>query len=161
MAKFKLEIELVPKTTWGNNLRKKVPKKKWDELRRQIYAKYGHRCGICGSEGRMNCHELWSYDDKKHIQRLVGFIALCDLCHHVKHLGFASILASEGKLDYNAIIKHFMKVNNCNKATFEKCKDEAFTKWRERSKHKWKVDLGEYRQIFRTAANTGQTVLER
>ncbi len=159
-TKFKLEIELVPSATWWDNLRKKIPKKKWDELRRKVYVEYRHKCGICGSKGRLSCHELWSYDDKNHIQRLVGFIALCDLCHHVKHIGLAGILASRGQLDYDAVVKHFMEVNHCDRETFEKRKEEAFTEWRERSKHEWHLDLGDYRWILDVIANNGQTLLE-
>ena len=92
--KFKLTIELVPATSWYANLRKLIPKADWDKLRRQVYARYGHRCGVCGaSNTRLNCHEIWKYEQRKRIQRLLGFIALCDLCHHVKHIGLAGILA--------------------------------------------------------------------
>jgi len=115
--KLKLTIELVPSTSWYDNLRKYTSKEDWDKIRKRTYAEYGNRCGICEAEGRLNCHEIWEYDDKKHIQRLVGFIALCDMCHHVKHIGLAGILASEGKLDYEKVVEHFMKVNNCDRDT--------------------------------------------
>jgi hypothetical protein len=67
------------------------------------------------------------------------------MCHHVKHIGLAGILASEGKLDYSRVVEHFMKVNNCDLAAFEKHREETFKQWAERSTYKWKVDLGEYR----------------
>jgi len=146
---LKLKIELVPKTSWYNNLRKYMDRKDWDRIRKQTYANYEHKCGICGNEGRLNCHEIWEYDDKKHSQKLIGFIALCDLCHHVKHIGLAGILADEGKLDYDTVVQHFMKVNSCDKDTFVKHKREAFKQWRERSRHKWQVDLGEYKDILK------------
>ncbi len=143
-----MKIELVPSTSWYDNLRKVLPKSEWDKIRKRTYAKYGHRCGICGAEGKLNCHEIWEYDDKKHVQKLIDFIALCDMCHHVKHIGLAGILASEGKLDYDKVIEHFMKVNNCNKNAFEKHREEAFAKWREHSEHEWHVDLGEYKDVI-------------
>jgi len=146
---LKLKIELVSKTSWYNNLRKYMDRKDWDRIRKQTYANYEHKCGICGNEGRLNCHEIWEYDDKKHSQKLIGFIALCDLCHHVKHIGLAGILADEGKLDYDTVVQHFMKVNSCDKDTFVKHKREAFKQWRERSRHKWQVDLGEYKDILK------------
>jgi predicted restriction endonuclease len=43
-------------------------RKEWDKLRKEVYAEYGHRCGICGAQGRLNCHERWSYDDETHVQ---------------------------------------------------------------------------------------------
>ena len=97
----------------------------------------------------MSCHEIWSYDDANHIQTLKGFIALCDMCHHVKHIGLAGILAGEGKLDYSRVVEHFMKVNNCDLAAFEKHREEAFRQWAERSTYKWKVDIGEYSEYIK------------
>ena len=82
----------------------------------------------------MNLHELWNYDDEKHIQKLEGFVLLCKMCHHIKHLGLAGILANEGKLDYNEVRKHFCKVNDCSEAEFEKHVKKAFAVWRERSR---------------------------
>jgi len=147
--KLKLTIELVPKTSWYNNMRKVLPKTEWDKLRKQTYAEYGHKCGICDAEGRLNCHEIWEYDDSNHRQRLLGFIALCNLCHHVKHIGLAGILASKGQLDYEKVVEHFVKVNRCGRRGFDKHRKKAFTQWAERSKHDWQVDLGEYEALVR------------
>lgn len=145
---LKLTIELVPSTSWYNNLRKVIPKGEWNKIRKQVDAEYGHKCGVCGTDsGKLNCHEIWEYDDHNHEQRLKGFIPLCDLCHHVKHIGRAGILASEGKLDYEKIVQHFMKVNGCDREIFEKHKEQAFAQWRERSRYEWKVDLGAYKDL--------------
>jgi len=146
---LKLKIELVPSTSWYNNLRNKMGKRDWEQLRKKTYSSYGHQCGICDTrEGRLNCHEIWEYDDKEHIQKLIGFIALCGLCHHVKHIGLAGILAGKGQLDYEKVIEHFMKVNSCDRHTFLKHRRQAFAQWRERSQHDWQVDLGEYRDMI-------------
>ncbi len=133
---YRLTIELVPSTCWFSNMRTKFPKRVWDAIRKEVYARYQHRCGICqDGSGRMNCHEIWHYDDETHVQRLDGFIALCDLCHHVKHIGLASILASKGQLDYEAVIHHFMRVNACSREDFERYREQAFQQWSERSAH--------------------------
>ncbi len=144
---MKLTVELVPETSWYSNLRKAMPRAQWDKLRRKVYAEYGHRCGICGAGGRMNCHEVWKYDDDDQTQRLDRFISLCDMCHHVKHIGFAGVLAGEGRLDFEKVVEHFMNVNRCDRATFEEHSREAFAVWRRRSRHRWTVDLGEYRPL--------------
>lgn len=141
---MKLEIELVPATTWEVNLRKVLSQSKWNRVRKKAYADYGYKCGICGAKERLNCHEIWEYDDINHIQILRGFIALCDMCHHVKHIGRASILAKEGKLNHLKVVEHFIKVNNCDFSTFEKHREEAFNKWAERSQSEWIVDIGDY-----------------
>ena len=67
IKQLKLKIELVPNTSWYNNLRKYIDIKDWDRIRKQTYANYEHRCGICGGEGRLNCHEILDYDGKKHV----------------------------------------------------------------------------------------------
>ena len=144
-----LTIELVPATSWYNNLRGILPKEVWDKIRERIYATYNYKCGICGTGGKLNCHEIWEYDDKNHVQKLVGFIALCDLCHHVKHIGHAGILASKGKLDYQKVVRHFMKVNACNRNTFQKHMKDAFDKWNERSQHEWSIHIGEYENLIK------------
>lgn len=159
---LRLKIELVPSTSWYDNLRKYTTKEDWDKVRKAAYANYGYRCGICGTEGRLNCHEIWEYDDKKYIQKLKGFIALCDMCHHVKHIGLAGILASEGKLDYEKVIEHFMKVNKCDRTIFERHKEKAFEQWEKRSSHEWQVDLGEYDNIIKSksksSSNHGENI---
>src|SRR6266542_2374238 len=44
-----------------------------------------------GPEHPVECHEVWRYDDRTHVQMLVRMIALCPACHQVKHLGFANV----------------------------------------------------------------------
>ena len=146
---LKLSIELVPKTSWYDNLRNQIDRNDWEELRHNVFTEYEYRCGICFIEGRLNCHEIWDYDDKQHIQKLVGFIALCDMCHHVKHIGLAGILAKRGKLDYEKVIEHFLKVNDCSRSIFTKHRREAFKQWQDRSSYEWQVDLGEYKNIIK------------
>lgn len=143
---LKLKIELVPSTSWYSNLRNNIKRKDWDIIRKEIYAKYDYKCGICGvSNVTLNCHEIWEYDDKNHIQKLGGFIALCNNCHMIKHIGFAGIQAEKGLLDLDKLKGHFMKVNKCTLEDFEVHREEAFKKWNERSQSNWEIDLGEYK----------------
>jgi len=148
MDNLKLTIELVPSTSWFNNLRNQMSRKDWDTLRMTTYSKYNHCCGICNDHPKMlHCHELWDYNDKLHIQTLKGFIALCVMCHHVKHIGYAGILADKGELNFDDVVKHFMKINNCGRDTFYQYHDEIFNLWNERSKYNWKIDLGIYADL--------------
>lgn len=140
----KLTAELVPQTSWYSNLRNAVSRPDWDALRRRVYTESGHRCGICRGQGRLNCHEVWEYDDAEHVQALRGFIALCDWCHHLKHIGLAGVLAGRGKLDYDKVVEHFLRVNGCDRAAFEEHIRQAMSQWCERSEHPWRVDLGAY-----------------
>lgn len=145
---LKLTIELVPSSAWYKNLRNAMPQSEWDDLRRAVYRAYEYRCAICGGAGRMNCHEVWVYDDERHVQTLSRFVALCDNCHHIKHIGLAGILADEGELDYEALIAHFCKVNNCDRAIFDQHREAAFEQWEERSQHDWTIDLGIHAWLF-------------
>ena len=146
---LKLTAELVPETVWFANLRKLLPRKDWDRIRKEVYARQDQKCVICGATGRLNCHEVWQYDDANRIQRLRGFVALCTMCHHVKHLGIANILATQGHLDYQDLVQHFMAVNECDRKTFEDYRTRVFDEWEERSKHDWSVDFGEYAEILK------------
>ncbi len=148
-AELKLRIELVPQTSWFKSLREYVDSKDWDQVRKRTYAEYGHKCGICKAEGRLNCHEIWDYSDDKHTQKLVGFIALCDMCHHVKHIGMAGVLATQGKLDYQRVVEHFMKVNDCDNAAFDNHMKQVFVQWEIRSSYKWKIDFGKYKELVK------------
>ena len=102
----------------------------------------------------MNLDPIWNYDNEEHVQKLEGFILLCQMCHYVKHLGIAGTLADRGMLDYNRIIEHFCKVNNCSKEEFEESKAKAFEIWERRSTYKWKRDLVKYELRKKKAALT-------
>jgi hypothetical protein len=146
---LKLTAELVPKTVWYESLFKLLPRSVWNSIRDDIIDKNGKKCQICGeTDGTMNLHEIWSYDDVNHVQKLDGFILLCTMCHHVKHIGLAGILARQGKLDYSEVMKHSCEVNSCSERDFKKHVEKAFEIWRERSKYQWKQDFGKYERFI-------------
>ena len=139
MTKLRLTIELVPSSSWLNNVRAIVSRKQWDILRTQVYDQAWNLCQICGGVGPkhpVECHEIWHYDDKKLIQKLEGMIALCPDCHMVKHIGLARIQNRGEKA-----VKHFMKVNKLSKKEAEKIIQSAFITWNARSQKKWKLDI--------------------
>jgi 5-methylcytosine-specific restriction endonuclease McrA len=147
---LKLSIELVPSTVWESSVYKLMSREVWDSIRNDFIKENGRKCQVCGeTSGTMNLHEIWNYDDKKHVQELEGFLLLCRMCHHVKHIGLAGILANQGKLDYDKVIDHFCKVNDCTKKEFEKHKAKAFEIWRERSEYEWNQDFGKYKEFIK------------
>lgn len=136
---IKLTIELVPSSSWFNNVRAVLTRKQWDALRKKVYSQAWDTCQICGGIGLkhpVECHEIWHYDDKKLVQKLEGMIALCPDCHMVKHIGLAQV-QNKGKL----ALKHLMKINKMNKKEAEKYIADSFMKWAERSSKKWKLDI--------------------
>jgi hypothetical protein len=143
---LRLTIELVPSPCWYSNLRSSMTRANWDKLRKSVYAEYNYHCGVCQtSDVTLHCHEIWQYDDENHIQNLTGFIALCEMCHHCKHIGLAGILASEGKLDFGRVIEHFMQVNQCSREEYQAHEKQAWDVLHERSMHyDWTTDVETY-----------------
>lgn len=151
-----LRIELVPSTCWYKSLREQMPRAQWDKLRKKVYADQNNVCAICAAADRLNCHEVWEYDDARRIQRLLGFQAVCSLCHHVTHFGKATLLVKDGRLDLNALTEHFMRVNGVDREVFEAHRTAAFRVWRERSLYPWKTDLGEWAALVAQRDRSGR-----
>lgn len=136
---MKLNIDLVPSSAWYNNVRAILTKEQWDFVRKQVSDQAWNKCEICdgvGPKHPVECHEIWEYNDKKKIQKLVGLIALCPDCHTVKHFGLAQITNKQEKA-----LKHLMKVNKITKKAAEKYIADEFMKWAERSSKQWKLDI--------------------
>jgi hypothetical protein len=139
----KLTVELIPTTCHYSNVRTTVKKQEWDKIRFISYEAAGHKCEICGNVGKnqgynhnVECHEIWEYDDANHIQKLVGLISLCPICHQVKHIGRAIAMGRHQEA-YNQL----MKVNKWTPKQVEKHILESFELHKERSKYEWDLDI--------------------
>ena len=131
---LKLTIELVPETCWYSNLREQIKSTDWKRISAETRS--AGMCAVCGVSGvRLACHERWEYDDQRGIQRLRGFVALCDSCHAVKHIGHTGVVAVRaGRPELlEDAIGHFMRVNRVDLEAFNAHKTEAFAVWRQRS----------------------------
>ncbi len=136
---MKLTIELVPSTSWYTNVRSNVSKKEWDIIRKLVYQQANNLCEICGGRGSkwpVECHEVWEYDDTNHVQKLKKMIALCPMCHKVKHIGRAGVMG-----EYEMALKHLIQVNNCSRSQAQTYVAEQFLIWEQRSKYDWTLDL--------------------
>ena len=136
---MKFNIELVPKSNWYKNVRSEVTKEEWNILRKNCYRKANYTCEICGGKGTewpVECHEIWEYNDRKHIQKLIGLISLCPDCHKLKHIGRTQIMG-----EYDLAINHFMKVNNITRKEAENEIKKAVVIWNKRNKYSWILDL--------------------
>lgn len=135
----KLTIELVPQTSWANNVRAVLSTKQWRTLSSIVSDRAWNVCEICGGVGPnhpVECHEIWEYNEKTQVRKLAGMIALCPDCHMVKHIGYAR---TQGKEDQ--AIKHLMKVNKMTKKEVKAYISECFETWMTRSQIDWKLDL--------------------
>jgi len=141
MKKPKLTIELVPSTSFYNNVRSILPTSQWDKLRKASYAKAKFKCEICKASGldqgyrhALECHEIWVYKDGHQI--LEGLISLCPKCHQIKHIGRTIAIGKKTEA-YN----HIAKVNKWDMETVEKYVGMSFQEHKERSKIKWQINL--------------------
>jgi hypothetical protein len=113
-----------------------VSKQQWDILRNCVYSNAYNLCEICKDSGRLNCHEVWDYDDNLLIQKLDRMIALCTDCHSVKHIGLANLQGNGDRA-----LNHFMKINKISKKEADKHISDAFKVWNIRSAKTWKLDI--------------------
>ena len=133
-----LNVELVPKSAWGKNLRSELSSSEWDWIKKTVSKHANHVCEVCGGVGDrwpVECHEKWFYDKDTKTQILKGFIALCPTCHQAKHIG----LAIKNGYEHN-VIKHIMKVNEWNRQTTMNHIEEQFNIWKSRNKIQWSLD---------------------
>lgn len=138
-----LKVELVPSSSWGNNLRNgaNLSKAEWDKLRKQCYRDAHYKCEVCGGKGPkwpVECHEIWDYNDDTKVQTLKGLIALCPMCHKAKHLGFAS---TQGMEVFAFVLAHIAKINDLSENELMEYVEKVFDQHSERSQHKWALDL--------------------
>lgn len=150
-----LTIELVPKTCWYSNVRSHVSQAEWDRLRQIIYERAGNVCEICDGRGRkwpVECHEIWHYDDERHVQKLAGLIALCPSCHEVKHIGLAGMRGKQA-----GALAHLAKVNGWSMADARLYLEACFEQWSQRSCHQWKLDIS-YLEQFNITSDDKQGV---
>lgn len=135
----RLTIELVPRSSWFENVRNNVSKEEWQFLKRATSQKANLRCQVCGGKGSqwpVECHEVWHYDDEQHVQSLRDLVALCPSCHEVKHIGLTQL---RGKgVEATA---HLAIVNGWSYGAAEKCIEEAFETWKVRSTKTWTLDI--------------------
>lgn len=145
---MKLEIDLIPTTAWGENIRKELGRSKWDKLRKEVLAEQGNKCAVCGLTKKLQCHEVWEFNDETGVQTLKGFQATCSLCHLGSHFGLAQQLAKQGHADLENIVSHFLEVNEISLDQFHEHLAEAVEVFKKRSQQEWEQDFGEWASLL-------------
>lgn len=135
--KIKLSVTLIPRCTWGVNVRSMVPPEIWDMIRYHVYARAHHVCEVCGVKARLECHERWYFNNTTKTQKLTGLVALCSKCHEVKHFG-----RTKNRGRGRRALKHFMQVNNMTSKEANRYINRQFRLLSSRSKYEWTVDIG-------------------
>lgn len=139
----KLNISLLPKGAWNNDLSKTLPKNHWDRIREWCYKKANHNCEICGAlTDELDAHEVWDFNIENKTQTLKDIIGVCSKCHGVIHF------KNSVRLGYGEQAKqHFMKVNNCTELKFSSHLTKAVMDYEEQNKiYRWNmiVDLKKF-----------------
>jgi hypothetical protein len=133
----KLVIELVPESCFYSNVRSNITKRDWNRIRMECFRQANNACEICGDKSsRLECHEIWHYDDIHHIQTLENLIALCVNCHRAKHMVLARKMGWDKTAEF-----HIMRINGWDRSTLEEHLLDAFEKYEERSIHQWGLDI--------------------
>jgi hypothetical protein len=159
LGSLKLQIELVPKRLWEQNLRSSegLGKARWDKLRRQLIKERGAGCEICGAVGqRLHGHEVWDYREKKTAGTavLLKVEIVCVDCHDIHHWARTTKLFEAGKVSverYKHLRKHFRIVNGCRQEEFDKHFLQSALLWERRSKKEWKIDWGTFAPLVAAA----------
>ncbi len=118
--KLVLTPELIPYNMHYKNVRAVLSYADWQTIAKMSYRDSKYRCDICHRKGKLECHEIWQFDDSNLIQKLVGLTTLCPDCHRVKHIGLAKKMGW-----YKDSLKHMAKVNGISKSRAQKYVDYA------------------------------------
>lgn len=142
----KLSVELVPSSSWGQNVRSVINRRGWRLVRERVLEQANYTCEICGNDlsrrkDRLHCHEIWDYqisteEYRKGKQVLTGLQCLCHNCHEVKHIGLA-FHNNRG----DQATTHLADVNGWSNEEAIEYVLKAFAVWEQRSLNKWELDL--------------------
>jgi hypothetical protein len=111
-------------------------------------------CAICGGlQGPLQDHEEWDYKEGESsgVATLKRINRVCQDCHSIIHIGRTQKLMMSGdinqaKATWNRLIAHFLRVNDCDKATWERHGREARLAWKRRSSMTWTIEFRSYFQ---------------
>lgn len=146
-----LTVSLIPKPNWGKDLAKTLPRRTWDQIRKQVYAQAEHLCVICGATGPLHADEVWDFDEEHVTQRLIEIRAICPDCHACKHWGRTQRVSPPAELE--RLSAHFCRVNNCDPTVFKAHATQAANDWRRRSALiGWQINFGEWAPHVQNAA---------
>ncbi len=135
----KLYVDLVPATSWAQNVRTMVSARHWDRLKDLSRNRTDRTCELCSrTPARLDTHERWSYRNNHglYVQKLERILCLCSLCHLSTHFGYAQI---RGKGAIAA--RHLRELNAWTNDELAEHVRSAFALWHERNQHTWTLDL--------------------
>ena len=151
MTPLCLSIQLMPDASRCATLANLMPRQRWYQLRRSVYRKAHYRCQICGSAGRMYCHEVWYFNEQTSYQHLMGFKCLCEACHKMKHIFFVRDSQQRAIL-----FQHFLTVNRMTREQGLEHLQEVYRQQQRLNQKEWTVNYGVYNCQIPSTANVQQ-----
>jgi len=161
---------MVPRPLWGLNLRRVLPKSRWNKIRQNLIADCGLRCQTCGwveTESKsIFAHEEWGYDTgcTPAIARLDGLKLSCWRCHAVEHFGATGNMVISGELTEKAIkdtFEHFCRLNGVGRDDFQAHLTKVKAEWVRLNQLHWQVDWGTFTSLVVAAEQKRQVRIER
>jgi len=149
----KLEFEMIPDTLYFKNARSALSESKWQTVSKNV-----RHIGICACCMKqipsqfLEAHEVWEYDDKKHIQTLIDIIPVCEMCHDVKHIGYN---IKSGHYTETELLNHYSLVNNISLEQARVCLKQARVKLGKRNEYNWTQDESSIINVSKRYLNTG------
>lgn len=141
MMKLRLALEPRPISTWGLTLANRLEPSEWRAIRNKVLKDAEYACEICGENAlHLHCHEMWAFDDRKKIQRLVGLKCVCETCHDVIHFGRSRHVYKKNYVQ--VLIRHWCKINKKTKADFELHLQETRQEMKKRADKQYVVVAG-------------------
>ena len=128
--------DMLPITSWEQNLRTHLPPHVWDRIRKHVYASSGGRCEICAASGPLEAHERWTLHNETLVQELSQLMSVCPTCHKAFHLGFAK---SSGMLP--AVKQKLLQVNQWSPDEVDSQIQLAHDAWEQRAHWPWTLNL--------------------
>jgi hypothetical protein len=128
-------VDLIPATSWHASLANLLTKTSWDRLREESAAVAGG-CEECGVKSGLECHEAWSYDERRGVQTLKRLRTVCASCHETFHLGLARV---QGRFDL--AFRRLARINRIEASEAAEYLKEVDGRVLRRSRLAWSLDL--------------------
>ena len=141
----KLDFEMIPDTLNGKNARSLLTKKEWDTISKNV-----RRIGVCACcmkqtpSQNLDAHEVWTYDDNKHVQSLLDIIPVCSMCHDTNHIGNS---VKSGRRTELELLEHYCDVNDVSLKQAKNCLDAACNMLTHRNDFIWKQNEDSIRNV--------------
>lgn len=148
---YKIVFEFIPEKQNFKNVRsflqyREGSYKPWKMIRDLCEEQAGGKCVICSkptpdSKNATECHEQWGFDEKRKIEKLLNFEALCKTCHEIKHINRFFSHDEKKNEKFNLLMSRYCELNGISKEQGLKDFQFAVSERKRRNKFEFVLDL--------------------